>query len=102
MKQHKRLAELLERLRRERGISQLQLADEAKVNSSVVNRAERGGNATLETWVKLFAGLGYCLSFDVEEVAEECADVLAEEAERRRENRLMGLVRSGKNLLWPY
>lgn len=84
------MAELLERLRRERGISQLQLADGAKVNSSVVNRAERGGNATLETWVKLFEGLGYCLSFDVEE------------AERRRENRLMGLVRSGKNLLWPY
>lgn len=97
-----RLGELLRRLRKERGISQLQLADGAKVNSSVVHRAERGGNATLETWIKLFEGLGYCLSFDVQELAEECGDLLAEEAARRRENRLMGLVRSGKYLLRPY
>lgn len=97
-----RLGELLRRLRRERRVSQLQLADAAKVNSSVVHRAERGGNATLGTWIKLFGGLGYCLSFDVQELAEECGDLLAEEAARRRENRLMGLVRSGKNLIWPY
>lgn len=96
------LAAELSRLRRERGISQLQLADEAKINSSVVNRAERGGNATLETWIKLFAGLGYVLLFDVQELAEECGEVLAEEAERRRDNRRWGLLKSGKILGWPY
>lgn len=83
-------------------MSQLQLADAAKVNASVVHRAERGGNATLGTWIRLFEGLGYGLSFDVQELAEECGDLLSEEAERRRQNRLRGLVRSGKYLLWPY
>jgi transcriptional regulator with XRE-family HTH domain len=96
------LAKDLRRLRQERGISQLQLADGAKVKASVVNRAERGGNATLETWVKLFAGLGYYLLFDVQEQAEECGDLLSEEAQRRRDNRAWGLLKSGKILGWPY
>jgi transcriptional regulator with XRE-family HTH domain len=84
----------LERLRRERGVSQRQLADTAGVNSSVVSRAERGENASTETWDKLFRGLGYLLVFDVQELAEECGDVLAEEAERRRQRREAGLWRA--------
>ncbi|MBI2387564.1 MAG: helix-turn-helix transcriptional regulator [Elusimicrobia bacterium] len=96
------MAENLRRLRRERGISQRQLADEAKVNSSVVNRAERGGNTAIETWIKLFSGLGYVVLFDVQELAEECGDLLAEEAQRRRDNRRWGLLKSGKILGWPY
>jgi len=96
------LALLLVKLRRERGISQNQLADQAKVDSSVVNRAERGGNATLDTWVKLFRGLGYALLFDAQELAEECGDLLSEEAQRRRDNRAWGLLKSGKILGWPY
>src|SRR5437667_8141587 len=82
----------LKQLRKERGISQLQLADEAGVNSSVVSRAERGKEARLSTWEKLFAGLGYCLIADVTESSEEAADLLGEEADRRRERRLMGLL----------
>ena len=96
------LAETLSRLRRERRISQRQLADAAKVNASVVSRAERGGNAAIETWVKLFSGLGYAVLFDVQELAEECGDLLAEEAQRRRDNRRWGLIKSGKFLGWPY
>lgn len=96
------LAVLLAKLRRERRISQNQLADEAKVHSSVVSRAERGGNLTLDTWVKLFAGLGYALLFDAQELAEECGDLLSEEAQRRRDNRAWGLLKSGKILGWPY
>ena len=96
------LAEELRRIRRELGISQLQLADSAKVNRSVVNRAERGGNATLETWIKLFAGLGCVLRFEALELAEECGELLSEEADRRRENRRWGLIKSGKTLGWPY
>lgn len=93
---------LLERLRRERRISQRQLADEAGVNPSSVNRAEGGADAALSTWVKLFRGLGYLLVFDVEELAEEIPDLLAEEAARRRERRRLGLLKSGRLLGWPY
>ena len=100
MNQH--LAILLKQLRKERGISQLQLADEAGVKASVVNRAERGGEALVSPWVKLFRGLGHHLTFDTEELAEEYADLLAEEAARRRERRLMGLIKSGRILRWPY
>ena len=64
-------ASLLRELRQKRGISQLQLADEAGVDRSLVNRVERGGrDAQISTWAKLFQGLGYRLIFDVEEQAE--------------------------------
>lgn len=99
---NQRLGALLGSLRRRRGISQLQLADGAGVNSSVVSRAERGGDALTSTWDKLFRALGHHLTFDTEELCEEAADVLAEEAARRRERRLMGLIKSGRILGWPY
>ena len=83
----KRMALLLKKLRNERRISQLQLADQAGVNPSVVHRAERGGDAKLSTWDKLFEGLGYYLEFDAMESSEEAADLLEEEAEARRERR---------------
>ena len=54
MNQH--LAILLKQLRKERGISQLQLADEAGVKASVVNRAERGGEALVSTWSSCSGG----------------------------------------------
>ena len=96
------LAVQLERLRRERRISQRQLADEAGVDPSVVSRAEHGADAALSTWIKLYRGLGYLLVFDVQELAEEIPDLLLEEAARRRERRLMGLIKSGRILGWPY
>lgn len=82
-----RLAALLRKLRDERRISKRQLADEAKVNVSIVIGAERGENAKLATWEKLFTGLGYRLDWEVVELAEEIGDLLIEEAERRRERR---------------
>lgn len=93
----KQLGNLLGALRRRAGISQLQLADEAGVNASVVNRAERGGDALASTWDRLFRGLGHRLSFDTEELAEECTAVLAEEAERRRERRREGLLKARRH-----
>lgn len=93
----KRLGDLLSAIRRRTGISQLQLADEAGVNSSVVNRAERRGDALGSTWEKLFLALGHRLSFDTEELAEECADVLREEAARRRARRREGLLKAGRH-----
>ena len=84
------VAALLRELRQERRISQLQLADQAGVDASGVNRAERGMNATLATWEKLFDGLGYRLYIEAVELSEESGDLLAEEAERRRENKREG------------
>ena len=86
-----RIAELLKNLRKERGISQLQLADHVGVNSSVVSRAESGHDARISTWEKLFIGLGYELLLDTAELSEEGTDFLLEEAALRRERRLEGL-----------
>lgn len=69
----------------------LQLADESKVNVSVVHRAENFGNGKIATWEKLFRGLGYRLEFDVTEWSEEAEGLLSEEADRRRQRRLEGL-----------
>jgi transcriptional regulator with XRE-family HTH domain len=64
----KRLGDLLRILRRERRISQRQLADEAGFNSSVVNRAERGGDALFSTWDRLFRGLGHRLRISAKSI----------------------------------
>ncbi len=85
------MAALLKRLRGERGISQLQLANFAGVNASIVNRAERGRDARLSTWEKLFTGLGWHLLLDATELSEEAADLHLDEALRRRERRREGL-----------
>lgn len=87
----RRMAELFRRLRLDRGISQLQAADHAGVNASVVARAEAGGDAKLSTWDKLFAGLGYRIQIYAEELAEEAGQLLAEERERRLARRTAGL-----------
>ena len=87
-----RMASLLKQLRQERRISQLQLADEAGLDASVVNRAERGENAKLATWEKLFDGLGYRLLIDATELSEESGELLSEDAVRRRENQRLGLL----------
>jgi transcriptional regulator with XRE-family HTH domain len=86
-------------LRQERRISQRQLADDVGVDSSLVTRVERGQDARLSTWTKLFEGLGYRLNLEVEELCEEAADLLSEEAERREKRRLEGLC-SGKRRFW--
>ena len=86
-----RMASLLKQLRLDRRISLLQLADEAGVDASVVYRAERGENAKLATWEKLFEGLGYRLLIDATELSEESDELLSEEASRRRENQRLGL-----------
>lgn len=80
----------LRELRRERRLSQLQLADSSGVNVSVVHRAERGLDCRLSTWNKLFSGLGYRLVMGAVD-DDEYADFLGDEADRRRERREAGL-----------
>lgn len=81
---------LLRHIRRQRGISQRQLADGAGVNVSLVRRAERGLDARLSTWSKLFQGAGHYLLLDTTESCEEAGDLLSEEAERRRDRQRWG------------
>ncbi len=85
------MAALLKELRQSRGISRRQLADEAGVRPSIVSRAERGADARLSTWDKLFEGLGYFLHWEAAEQCEEAGDLLSEEADARRERRRQGL-----------
>lgn len=86
-----RAAGLLKELRFQRGISQRQLAHEAKVDPALVCRIERGRDARLSTWARLFEGLGYRLKLEPLEMGEEAEDLIAEEAERRRERQREGL-----------
>ena len=86
-----RMAALLKQLRQDRDVSRRQLAHQAGVNPSVVSRAERGEDAKLSTWDRLFEGLGYHLLLDATELAEDIPDLLSAETDRRRERRLQGL-----------
>ena len=87
----KRLSALLRKLREDRRISLRQLADEAGVSPSVAHRAERGEDARLSTWEKLFEGLGCRLDWVVAESSEEAPDLIAEEAQARRDRQWEGL-----------
>jgi transcriptional regulator with XRE-family HTH domain len=84
-----RASALLRELRSDRRISQRQLADEAGVSPALVNRVERGRDARLSTWAKLFEGLGY--RFEATELFEEAAALLEEERDRRSKRQHDGL-----------
>lgn len=85
-----RLAKIFRKLRHRRGASLRVAADLAGVNASVASRAERGRDAKLSTWDKLFGALGHELDWEAVETSEEAADLIAEEADRRLERRLYG------------
>ena len=87
-----RMASLLKQRRLELRLSQRHLADSAGVSPSVVSRAERGGEALLSTWEKLFCGLGEYLEFDSTRYSEDAEVLLAEEREARRKRRFEGLM----------
>ncbi len=87
-----RLGKLLRKRRRELRISQRVLADFAGVNQSVVCRVERGDDALMSTWQKLFDGLGERVEFISTRSCEEGADILKDENDERRERRLLGLM----------
>lgn len=52
---------------------------------------EKGRDARLSTWIKLFEGLGRRVSFASEEGCDERTEFLQDEAEERRERRRQGL-----------
>ena len=82
----------LKALRESLDISQRQLAEHARVHSSVVSRLEAGADARLSTWAKLFYALGAEFNV-VGEADEEAAAWMRDEGEARRERRKEGLER---------
>ena len=82
----------LQELRRERRVSQRLLADSAGVNVSQVSRAEAGRDVQVSTLLRLYDGLGYRVRLELQEVSEEAAELLSEEAERRQDRRDDGLL----------
>jgi transcriptional regulator with XRE-family HTH domain len=82
----------LHELRIERQISRNQLADEAGVNVSQVSRIEAGRDVRISTFLKICAGLGYCVEFDLQEVCEEAGELLTAESLRRQDRRDAGLL----------
>lgn len=89
------LPSLLRKCRHERRVSQKHLAEMTGVNPSVVHRAERGTDARISTWIKLFDGLGYRLTFEVDETSEDVGGWLLDEADQRRERSLLNLRTRG-------
>jgi transcriptional regulator with XRE-family HTH domain len=86
-----RAARQLRALRQDLGLSQRHLADSAGLNPSLVNRVEKGRDARLSTWIKLFEGLGYGVSFATFELDDEGTEFLKEDSENRKERRRQGL-----------
>ena len=82
----------LQELRIERRISRKQLADEAGVNVSQVSRVETGRDVRISTLLKIYAGLGYYIQFELQEICEEVGELLSTESWQRRERREAGLL----------
>ena len=82
----------LRELRSERRISQRQLADNAGMNVSQISRVEAGRDVRISTLLKIYAGLGYHLQFEPQEICEEIGELLSAESWRRQERREAGLL----------
>jgi len=82
---------LLKQLRTAAGISQRQLADAVGSDVSLISRLERGRDARLSTWQKIFLCLGYQARLDPGEQDEETEEFLKDMADERRERQRQGL-----------
>jgi hypothetical protein len=87
----KRLAWLLYERRNKFGASQRQVADFCALHSSVVSRLERGGDARISTWIKIFGSLGCRFTFEMEESCDDNEEFHRDEALMRKERRAEGL-----------
>jgi hypothetical protein len=67
------------------------VADAAGVRPSVASRAERGRDARLSTWIRLFEAAGYDFAIALEKSEAEGSEIPFEENARRRERRTEGL-----------
>ena len=78
-------------LREERGISQRRLAEQAKIGQAVISRLERGADARLSTWRRLFEALGWDAVLVPTGECEETAGWLSDAMEERHERQRQGL-----------
>ena len=67
--QTEKIGEMIERIRKERGITQAELAEKSGIDKGTIWRIEGGLMPRIETLSKILAVLGY--SFEVVEVPAE-------------------------------
>lgn len=89
-------ADQLRQLRGALYLSQRQLADSAGVSAAVICRLERGADARLSTWRKIFEAMGYWAVIMPAAFAEESEDLIMEERDRRW-GRQQEALRKGNN-----
>ena len=89
-----RLGRLLREWRGKRRTSRRVLAEFAGVSHTSFARAERGADARVSTWERLFEALGCRLVLTVEEAdgADDCEDYLLHETDRRLGRRLSSIA----------
>lgn len=85
--------EQLRALRESRGISQRHLAEESGVDQSDIGRIERGADARLSTWKRLFGALGFDAMLAPLPISDDAEDFLRDELQRRQERMEAGRMR---------
>lgn len=87
--------EQLEVLRLSRRVSQRHLAEVSGVDQADISRMERGADARLSTWLKLFAALGFEAVLMPLENCEDTQDFLERQTSEREERRRAGRTWKG-------
>ena len=83
---------LFREIRADRGLSQRLVAEEAGLDASVIRRAERGRDAKISTWIRIFDAMGIIVELTYYE-DEEAACMLDDKTFERQERRENGLRR---------
>jgi transcriptional regulator with XRE-family HTH domain len=88
--------EQLRALRGSRRVSQRHLAELSGFSQSAISRLERGGDASLRTWRRLFSSLGFEAVLTPLPSSEDATDLLLEEAQEREDK-----IELGRLSRWP-
>jgi transcriptional regulator with XRE-family HTH domain len=87
--------EQLGALRRSRRVSQRHLSEVSGVDQADISRMERGADARLGTWLRLFAALGYESVLMPIASCEETQDLLERQTIEREERMIAGRAWKG-------
>ena len=82
-------------MRSSRRVSQRHLAAESGVSQAIISRLERGADARLATWQRLFTALGFDAILLPRPSCEDAEDLIKDENERRKDR-----AAAGRALRW--
>jgi len=91
----KELGDRLASLRKQRGVSQNRLAEDAGIGVATLRRIEAGQDSQLASWLKLLKALGMTSAIDAllpENFTSPMAEALAASGRRRKSPRAAGIV----------